>query len=406
MILGFIALAAASIRPRAWWRQLAVYTGLTSLAEVYLSFLLMYHVVQNALLSQYNVLPVYTGTSVLRATIIGLDLGYYSNPLVTASLGPVFYLGFLSFGLVEGRMILKTLQHMGSLSTLGGGLRGVYMSPPYQHIWLSSEDKELNPLSTDPDQLNDDQILASFEKLYNAVEPGGIVDVVLPAWATDVGDRFQKLAPRVGFMIEKSEMIYRSEGKPETEIRFEKPIPQPASPPEASETAQDNAVDQAVSPSPNPSDETAEHERPPVLEIVSEPAWVPLNMTRLERTILKDAVAIINSRREPVPYRDLLNQVYLDLVDRKIDFDSARQIETTLLNHSARELVIVEEEDETHSRLIRKWWLGEQKMSPERRLSLKPATRRAGPKQSLVHKLLRKWERKPRYRPKRKTENE
>ncbi len=366
----------------------------------------MYHVVQNSLLSLYNVMPAYTGTSMLQATIIGLDLNYYSNPLVTASISPVFYLGFVSLGLVEGRIILKTLQHIGNMTALGGGLREVYLSPPYQHVWLSSEDKELNPLSTDPEQLTDDQLFVSFEKLYDAIEPGGIVDVILPAWATQIGDRFQKIAPSVGFTIERSELVYRSEGKPETEIRFEKPVPRLASLPDALQPAQGSAVDHAIPPSREQSEGIPEFEEPPVLEIVADPAWIPVNMTRLERAILRSAVSMINSRREPIPYRELLNLVYLDLVDRKIDFDSARQIETTLINHSGRELAIVEENDETHGRVIRKWWLGEQKISPERKLSLKPATRRARPKQSLVHKLLRKWERKPRYRPKRKTENE
>ncbi len=342
----------------------------------------------------------------LRANILGLDLNQYSNPLVTASFGPVFYLGFLSLGLIEGRIILKALQHIGNITALGGGLREVYLSPPYQHVWLSSEDRELNPLGTDPGQLSDDQIIVSFEKLYNAIQPGGIVDVILPAWATDVGDRFQKLAPHVGFKIEKSEIIYRSEGRPETEIRFEKPVPQPASSPEASQLSEGDAVGQAIAGSPEPYQETAEFEEPPVLETVAEPGWLPVSMTRLERAILKAAVGILNTRREPLPYRELLNLVYLDLVDKKIDFDSARQIENTLLNHSERELAIVEEEDETNKRLVRKWWLGEQRISPDRRLSRKPASRRARPRRSLVEKLLRKWERKPRYRSRKKTNEE
>ncbi len=419
LILGFIALAAASVRPYAWWRQLAVWFGLTSLVEAYLSFLLLYNILETALLAEYNVTPPYAGTSHLQASILGLDLQYYVNPLVTASFSLPFYLGFLGFILVAGRMILKTAQSMrrialqgmsGILGSITGGLstglREVYLSPPYQHVWLSSEDKDLNPLSTDPEHLTDDQLLVSFEKLYKAIEPGGVVDVILPAWATQVGDRFQKIAPYVGFTIEKSEIIYRSEGKPETEIRFEKPVPQVTSLPDASRLTQVNAVDQTIPTSPELSQGTAEFEQPPVERNVAEPAWVPVSMTRLERAILKAAVSIISDRREPVPYRELLNQVYLDLVDRKIDFDSARQIETALLNHTGRELAIVEEEDETHSRGIRKWCLGEQKISPQRKLSLKAASRRLRPKSSLVHKLLRKWERKPRYRPRRKTEDE
>ncbi len=406
LILGFIALAAASIRPLAWWRQIAIYLGLTSLAEIYLSFLLMYHALQTALLTEYNVVPAYAGTTMLRATIIGLDLNYYSNPLVTASFGPLFYMGLLSFGLVEGRIFLKTIQHMGRISALGGGLREVYLTPPYQHVWLSSEDKDLNPLSTDPQQLTDDQLLVSFEKLYNAIEPGGALDMILPAWATQLGDRFRRIVPYVGFTMEKSEIIYRTQGSPETEIRFEKPVPQVTPLPEASQIAQTIEDDQTIPPSLELSQATAEFEQPPAEEKAAEPAWIPVSVTKLERVILRDAVTVINARREPVPYRELLNQVYLDLVDRKIDFDSARQIETTLLNHTGRELSIIEEEDETRSRVVRKWWLGEHKISSARKISLKPVLRRARAKPSLVHKLLRKWERKPHYRPKRKTEDE
>src|SRR6201982_3600128 len=46
LLLGFITLFAASIRPTAWWRNLAVYFGLSSLAELYLSFLLMFYLAE------------------------------------------------------------------------------------------------------------------------------------------------------------------------------------------------------------------------------------------------------------------------------------------------------------------------------------------------------------------------
>src|SRR5439155_2096520 len=41
LILGSMALFAASVRPTAWWRNLAVYLGLCALAELYLSFALI-----------------------------------------------------------------------------------------------------------------------------------------------------------------------------------------------------------------------------------------------------------------------------------------------------------------------------------------------------------------------------
>src|SRR5256886_2634195 len=43
LILGSLALFAASVRPTSWWRNLAVYFGLSSLAELYLSFILIYY---------------------------------------------------------------------------------------------------------------------------------------------------------------------------------------------------------------------------------------------------------------------------------------------------------------------------------------------------------------------------
>ncbi len=424
LILGFIALAACSIRPLAWWHQLAVYVGLTSLAEIYFSFLLMYHNVETIFLGKYGVLPPYSGTSHLQASILGLDLNYYSSPLVTASFGLPFYLGFLSFGLVGGRIILKSLQDRrrkperrgvhaiftSEDDNVSNGIHEVYMSPPYQHVWLSSDDKGLNPLGTDPERLTDDQLLLSFDKLYKAVEPGGNVDIILPSWATRVGDRFQKLAPYVGFTIEKSAIIYRTEGKPETEIRFGKPIPQITPTANSSvENLPNGEIGQIAPPNPMLSGGTVEPEQHPVQDTSAEPAWVPVRMTRLERSILKSAVNVINARRESVPYRELLNQVYLDLVDKNVNFDSARQIETTLLDHSGRELIIVEEEDGTNGLLTRKWSLGERKIVPEKQSSLpflRVISRRARPKLTAVHRLLKKWQRKPGYRRKRKADEE
>src|SRR5439155_1476169 len=107
-------------------------------------------------------------------------------------------------------------------------------------------------------------------------------------------------------------------------------------------------------------------EPPPVLEIAQTPTWRNARMTRPERAILKSAVTTITARQEPVPYRELLNQVYMELVDKKVDFDSARQIETTLLNHNGREILLIEEADETETRVLQKWWLGEQQVAPEK----------------------------------------
>ncbi len=409
LILGFLALAASSIRPTAWWRNLAVYFGLSTLVELYFSFLLMYHAAETTLLTAYGVVAPYSGTSHLSASILGLDLNYYINPQVTASFTVPFYLGFLGLGLVGGRLILKTLQDRAMLllaSLSSGGIREVYLTPPYQHVWISSGNKELNPLGTDPERLTDDELLVSFEKLYETVEPGGSVAIILPAWATGVGDRFQKLMPYTGFAIERVGVVYRVQGKPETELRFRKPVQQTV---EVEEAKQEELLSECSPTAPELGEGAVDSEEPPVLETVTQPPWIPIRMTRLERAMLKAAVSIINQRQEPVPYRELLNEVYMELVEKKLDFVSARQIETTLLDHSGRELLVVEEPDETGSRVIKKWGLGEQKMIPGREHTLpllRKITRRARPKLPTLHKLLMKWQRKPRYRPRRNSDDD
>ena len=221
---------------------------------------------------------------------------------------------------------------------------------------------------TDPDRLNDDELLVSFQKLYDTVEPGGSLSIVLPAWATSIGDRFQRLMPDTGFTIEAAGVIYRTQGKPETELRFRKPLQVPVDAPEAPFPRTPGSVSTPPSQAPSSLDDGAvESASPPVLENSEAPSWNPTKLSRLERSIVKAAVDVISQGQHPVPYRDLLNQVYMDLVDKKQDFDSARQIETTLLNHNGREVLLLEEADEDSGRVVKKWWLGERKLSPEKK---------------------------------------
>lgn len=402
LILGSLAMLAASLSPTSWWRNLAVYTGLSSLAELYFSFLMMYYWAQSAFIQAYGSVPLYSGTAILPGRILGLDLTYYSGPLVTAAFAFPFYLGFLCFGSVMGRGIIRFVQEraLKVLAALlpGGGVHDVYLTPPYHSVWFSSVDKEFNPMITDPDRMNDDELLVSFQKLYDTVEPGGTLSIVLPAWATGVGDRFQRLLPNTGFTLEEGGVIHRTPGKAENELRFRKPI---------SETQQESneaaglkeaiSIQPPVQP-PSLGETAVETVVPPVLEISEEPSWVPAKLSRVEKTILKTAVEVIAQHQEPVPYRELLNQVYMDMVDKKIDFDSARQIEATLVNHNGREVLLIEEADETNDRIVRKWWLGEQKIAPEkkRRIPLVGRISHSKPKLPSVRFPFRKSER-PRY---------
>src|SRR2546425_12638822 len=401
LILGSLALFAASIQPTSWWRNLAVYFGLSSLVELYLSFVLIYYWTETAVVQEYGVVPPYYGTAALQGSILGLDLKYYSAPLVTASFYFPYYLGFLCLGLVLGRSLIKIIHERAFqvLSALlpGGRIHDVYLSPPYQHVWFSSNDKEFNPLGKDPQMINDDELLVSFQKLFETVEPGGSLSIILPDWATTLGDRIEKLMPVTGFEVESTGLVYRVPGRPENQLRFRKPVQGQVSPiiePAIEEPA-------LASPLPPPivqAEKAIELEPPPVLEIAQTPTWRNARTTRPERAILKSAVTTITTRHEPVPYRELLNQVYMELVDKKIDFDSARQIETTLLNHNGREILLIEEADETGTRVLQKWWLGEQELAPEkaRRIPFLGKITRSRPKLPRPQGLLTRFQ-KPRY---------
>ncbi len=404
LILGSLALFAASIQPTSWWRNLVVYFGLSSLAELYLSFILIYYWAETAIVQAYGIVPPYYGTASLQGSILGLDLKYYSAPLVTASFYFPYYLGFLSLGLVLGRSLIKIIHERAFqvLSALlpSGGIHDVYLSPPYQHVWFSSNDKEFNPLGNDPQMLNDDELLVSFQKLFDTVDPGGNLSIILPDWATTLGDRIQKLMPVIGFTVESSETVYRIPGRPETQLRFTKPAQdqEQAAPLRVERSIEETALAPTLLPPTSPAERPVDSEQTSVLEITQPPTWRNAKMTRPERAMLKSAIETITTRQEPVPYRELLNQVYMELVDKKVDFDSARQIETALLNHNGREILLIEESDETGTRVLQKWWLGDQQMAPEkaRRLPFLGRIARARPKLPKPQALLTRLQR-PRY---------
>src|SRR5919108_1276244 len=107
LVIALAALLLSSVRPWAWWYDIAVYFGLSVLLELYLSFLLNYHAAETLLLGAYGIVPPGTGTSRLPAVITGLDFTPYVEPLVSAGFSLPFYLGFLSLGLVSASMVLR-----------------------------------------------------------------------------------------------------------------------------------------------------------------------------------------------------------------------------------------------------------------------------------------------------------
>jgi hypothetical protein len=432
LLVGFITLFAAGLRPTAWWRNLAVYFGISSLAEVYLSFLLMYYWAETAFFNTYGVVLPLSGTATLTANVVGLDFAYYTSPLVTASFTLPYYIGFLSIGLVAGRALIKIL-HERALQVLaalvpGGAIHDISLTPPYQRVWFSNADDQYNPMRKYLGGAGDDQLLVSFEKLFETVEPGGSLSVILPEGATVLTDKLEKMMPEIGFAIEETRAISSPQGKPEIELRFRRPASEQAPTIESPSTEQGSIAETpATEPIPSLTLENApevltalgpaapilaevpvEKESPPMLDVVQQ-SLVPgqRRMTRLERTMLKSAIRVINEHHQTVSYRELLNEVYMDLVDQRVEFDSARQIETTLLSHNGQEIVLVEESDGPGRRIVKKWGLGKQKLRSERshKIPVLNRVRAVTPKITSIRKIIRR-PRKSRYVRVRKAEDD
>ncbi|OLE82276.1 MAG: hypothetical protein AUF79_20100 [Crenarchaeota archaeon 13_1_20CM_2_51_8] len=401
LILCSAALLGSSFRPTAWWRSLATWLALASLTELFFSLLLFVHTGQTALLTAYGANPPTSGTISYPARILGIDLNTYQSPSLTASFNLDFYLGLLSLTIVGASTILKMLQERGLISAAAvPGVKEFFLIPPYRHAWLSTGDRDLNPLSQDPENTTDDQLLESFGKIYRTVQPGGIITVILPSWASTLGDRFQKLLTWTGFSVEDTGTIYRAPGKPETQLRFKKPISPSES--DVQEPEATPVLEQAIE------SESSFQDIPPQLTVSTQPDWGLTKMTKQERAMLRSALSILSKQREPMPYHELLNQVYMELVERKVEFDSARQIELTLLKHAGQEIALTEETDEQGLKSVKRWSLGTEDLSPDHQGNMSIFRRLSSrhPRVPPVMRLLRKWQRKPKYRPRSKREEE
>ena len=400
LILCSLALLVSSLRPTVWWRPLAVWLSLASLTELFFSLLLFVHAGQTALLTLYGTNPPTSGTISYPARIIGTDLNTYQNPSIAAAFNLDFYLGLLSLTIVGTGTILKMLQERGLLAAAIPGVKEFFLTPPYRQVWLSTNDRTLNPLSQDPETTTDDQLLASFGKIYQTVQPGAMISIILPTWASSISDRFQKLLKWSGFSIEDTGTIYRAPGQPETQLRFKKPlVPQESGPEEPDASS---ALAQAIE------TESSVPDIPRQLRIPSQPEWTQPVMTKQERVMLKAALSIISQRKEPMPYRELLNQVYMELVEKKVEFDSAKQIETALLKHAGGELVLTEEQDKQGQITSKKWSLGEEDLAPEPHGRTSVFNRLSGHRANglTVMHFLKKWQRKPRQKYKRRKQRE
>jgi len=356
------ALALISIFPKSIWRKPVYWLGMSSLIEVFVSFAFLVHATQVTILNAYGTIPPLAGNTIIQGRVLGLDLTSYQNPILSSNFAPPFYLGLISIAALGGSGIIRYLLHPQKLeflfSDLLRGLSGVYLSPPYQHAWFTSTEQALNPLGENPDNLTDDELAMSFEKLLEKMQPGGLVSVILPAWASALNDRLVRVLPWTGFHLEKSDLIYRVPGKPENELVFRKPV-------SVRRFVQVEERDELSTPISILEVPSIGTEQPPAVEVIEEPVWLEPRMSRRELAMVRSAVTTIERRKEPVPYKELLNDVYMELLDKKVDFESARQIETTLLKHAEKELTIIEDIDETGSRVLKKWWLGERLLRAE-----------------------------------------
>ena len=403
LIASSAVLIGSSFRLTAWWRPIATWLSLASLTEIFFSLFLLIHAGQATLYSTYGANLPTSGTVTYPARIVGTDLNTYINPSLTASFNIDFYLGILGLTIVGTTTILKMFRDQDLIQVALPSFKEFFLSPPYRNVWLSTGTKELNPLREDPENTTDDVLLESIGKIYNTVQPGGTVIIILPSWATSLSNRFQKLLVWTGFAEESTETIYRTPDKAETQLRFKRPI-------KPSERSKKEEEVSGPKPSTMSVLEEAEigpslPDTPPQLAIVAQPEWTRTKTTRQERAMLRSAMSVLSKRSEAAPYRELLNQVYMELIEKRVKFDSAKQIETALLKHSGRELALIEEADAEGFKTQKKWARGEDVSKVARGgPSVFNRIARHRPSASPVLRLLKKWERKPKY--KKKSEQE
>ncbi len=390
MGLTAFALAWQGFFPMSVWRKPVLWLSLSALAGVFLSFALLVHSTQLILFQQFGVMPGLTGDVTIPGVVLGTDLVAYQSPTVSSSLALPFFAGLAGFFVLGGAELAQSIlfPRLGlSVPGLMTGLSGAFLSPPYQHTWLTSNDQSLNPLAEDPDRLTDDQLAISFEKLLKALQPGAAVSVILPPWATRLSGRLARVVSWTGFDLENSRVIFRIPGRPENELVFRKPAiseeadseqteaPEPAAPEEPPNPEQDltslGELDNSVGTDggltgdlyqPGKADE---NDGPPVDEKIEDPVWAQPGPSPVEAAIIASALKMIERTNAPVRHEDLVEEVYQDLVNENVIFDSVDQVEEVLVSHEGKELTAIEQRDETGTEVVRCWWLGELGVSME-----------------------------------------
>jgi len=77
--------------------------------------------------------------------------------------------------------------------------------------------------------------------------------------------------------------------------------------------------------------------------------------SKKERSIIKAALSVIKRHGGAIPEEEMLRETYMELLQRKIEFESMKEIEQTLLQHTNQELQATNQDDDKIFD-SRKWW--------------------------------------------------
>jgi signal peptidase I len=84
--------------------------------------------------------------------------------------------------------------------------------------------------------------------------------------------------------------------------------------------------------------------------------------SKKERSIVRAALSVIKRHGGAVTEDEMLRETYMELLQRKIDFESMRELEQTLLQHTNQELQVTSQDDKIFEG--RKWWSATKKRKP------------------------------------------
>lgn len=368
--IASLLIIVSSVKRTVWWNNLAQWFNITAFVEMFLSLAMLINTARQEILAEYGILLPLYGRTRFPANVLGLDLRFYPSPVVTAGFSPLFYAGVFCVGLVTMERLLS-LRSMEVLSRIGE-IRELDLRPPYRRVWLASDDKGLNPLSEDPEGVSDEHLMVSFGNIFRTVEPGGIVRILLPSWAGWVGDRIRGLIKSVGFNLETTTVVHE-QGQDEIELRLKKPV-ESIKPVRQTAEAFKGSLEQSDMVSNrepligglevNVSEAIVE-EAPPfqvqtsVVDLKPQIWSHSRQVNKREIAMVRSAARVIVNHGSPVEYRELLSQVYRDLLEYSSgDFGSIREIEAALLRHAGQELLLIEEG--SPNGVLRNWWIGEE----------------------------------------------